>query len=174
MDTSLIPEKINDFNVYLSGDKMIGHGEEMTLPTIEELTSTISGAGLGGKIDSPTPGKFKSIEQELTFNLIQSSAKLINSQKAVDLTFRAAQQMFDSADGGGYQYVGLRIVERGRLKKREFGKLKIGESQEVKMTLELTYFMVESDGETVLEIDKLNGTFIEHGVDMMAAIKALI
>lgn len=174
MDTSLIPEKINDFNVYLNGDKMIGHGEELTLPTIEELTGTLSGAGLGGEIDSPTPGKFKSIEQELNFNLFESSAKYINSQEAVDLTFRAAQQMYDAADGGGYKYIGLRVVERGRLKKRELGKLKIGESQEAKWTLELTYIMVESNGETMLEIDKLNGVFVEHGVDMMAAIKALI
>ena len=40
-------------------------------------------------------------------------------------------------------------------------------------TLELTYYMIEVDGEQVVEVDKLNGVYKVNGSDMLAGIAAL-
>lgn len=48
------------------------------------------------------------------------------------------------------------------------------ESMEASVTLELTYIMIEVDGEQLIEIDKLNGVYKRRGVDMLAEIKTLI
>lgn len=45
---------------------------------------------------------------------------------------------------------------------------------EATVTLELTYIMIEVDGEQLIEIDKLNGVYKVKGVDMLAKVRSLI
>ena len=74
----------------------------------------------------------------------------------------------------GYAYKGLRIVEIGRVKEFTPGKIKAGEGMEAKVKLELTYLMIENDGEEIIAIDKLNGIYRVQGEDMLADVAALI
>lgn len=173
VSANLIPTKINDFRAYLNGTEMIGVGGELTLPEVNQKTSTIEGAGIGGEIDDPTVGQFESMEQEVGFNLIHSSfADMLSPMTVVNLTFRAAQQAVDKE--GNYSFKGMRIVEKGRVKSMSTGKIVKGEGMECKVKLELTYLMVENDGKQLVEIDKLNGVYKVNGVDMLAEIRKLI
>ena len=95
-----IPEKINEYNVYLDGVKMIGVASSHTLPEVNMQTSTVSGMGVNGEVDSPTLGQFESMEQEIQFNTLYSSAvDMLNPLNAINLTFRAAQQVYDKSTG---------------------------------------------------------------------------
>jgi hypothetical protein len=173
VSNNYIPEKINDFNSYLDGTKMIGVAASVDLAEISMKTSTISGMGINGEIDSPDIGQFESMEQEVQFSTLYSSyADMLAPTKTVNLTFRAAQQVYDKT--GGYAFKGLRVVEKGRVKKFKPGKLEKGESMEATVTLELTYILIENDGSPLVEIDKLNGIYNVNGVDMLKDIKALI
>ena len=49
-----IPTKINRYNVYNKGNRLLGVGEEMTLPDFEPSSETVTGAGILGEIDDPT------------------------------------------------------------------------------------------------------------------------
>lgn len=49
-----IPSKINSFNVYKDGTKLVGISDEVTLPDFESLTETLSGPGILGEVDDPT------------------------------------------------------------------------------------------------------------------------
>lgn len=170
---NFIPEKINDYNAYLDGTKMIGVAASVTLPEVNMKTSTVSGTGVNGELDSPSIGQFESMEQEVQFNTLYSSAaSMLNPLSTVNLTFRAAQQVYDKT--GGYAFKGLRVVEVGRVKKFKPGKVEKGESMEATVTLELTYLLIEVDGTVILEVDKLNGVYRVNGVDMLAGIKSLI
>ena len=96
ISNNYIPEKINDFNTYLDGNKMIGVAASVTLPEVKMKTSTVSGAGINGEIDSPTIGQFESMEQEIDFNVLYSSAMdMLSPLSVVNLTLRAAQQVYD-------------------------------------------------------------------------------
>jgi len=97
---------------------------------------------------------------------------MLSPLKTVNLTFRAAQQVYDK--NGGYTFKGLRVVEMGRVKSFEPGKIEKGESMEAKVTIELTYLLVENDGKKLMEIDKLNGVYIVDDTDMLADIRSLI
>lgn len=81
----------------------------------------------------------------------------------MNLTLRAAQQVYDKT--GGYAFKGLRVVEMGRVKSFEPGKVEKGEAMEAKVILELTYLMIEVDGNQLLEVDKLNGVYKVNGED---------
>lgn len=173
ISNNYVPEKINDANTYLDGNKMIGVAASVTMPEINMKTSTTSGMGINGEIDSPTIGQFESMEQEIQFNTLYSSAAdMLSPLKTVNLTFRAAQQVYDKT--GGYNFKGLRVVEMGRVKKFNPGKIEKGESMEATVTLELTYILIENDGQKLVEIDKLNGVYIVNGIDMLAEVRGLV
>lgn len=168
-----VPEKINEYNAYLDGEKMIGVVPDVDLPEIGMKASEVEGAGMLGVLDSPAIGQFESMEQEVKFNVLYSSAiHMLSPLTAVNLTFRAAQQVYDKT--GGYAFKGLRIVEQGRVKKFKPGKLKRAEGMEATITMELTYILVEVDGTVMLEIDKLNQKYIVNGEDMLAGIAELV
>ena len=168
-----VPEKINEYNAYLDGVKMIGVVPDIDLPEIGMKASEVEGAGMLGVLDSPTIGQFESIEQEIKFNVLYSDAiNMLNPLEAVNLTFRAAQQVYNKT--GGYAFKGLRIVEKGRVKKFKPGKLKRAEGMDASITMELTYILVEVDGVVMLEIDKLNQVYKVNGKDMLAGIAALV
>ena len=113
ISSNYIPEKISEYNAYLDGSKMIGVAASVTLPEINMKTSTVSGVGVNGELDSPTIGQFESMEQEIQFNTLYSSAMdMLSPLSTVNLTLRAAQQVYDKT--GGYNFKGLRVVEKGR------------------------------------------------------------
>ena len=173
ISSNYVPEKINEYNAYLDGAKMIGVVPDIDLPEIGMKASEVEGAGMLGVLDSPTIGQFESIEQEIKFNVLYSDAiNMLNPLTAVNLTFRAAQQVYDK--NGGYAFKGLRIVEQGRVKKFKPGKLKRAEGMDASITMELTYILVEVDGVVMLEIDKLNQVYKVNGKDMLAGIAALV
>ena len=173
IDNNFVPEIINDYNTYLDGDKMIGVAASVTLPALKQKTNTVSGAGINGEIESASVGQFESMEQEIQFNTLYSSAAdALRANSAVNLTFRAAQQIYDKT--GGYAFKGLRVVEIGRVKEFEPGKLEKSNTMEAKLKLELTYIKIENDGVTLVEVDKLNGVYIVNGEDALAEIRDLV
>lgn len=172
MSKNVIPEKINDFNVYNEGDKLIGVSDEVSLPEINELTSELSGPGLLGSVDTPTFGKFESMEMEVPFRTLYESAfKLMRPLRNVALTLRGAVQVSDGE--GNVEFVGMRVVIRGKKKGLTAGKFKQGEGTGSAVKLSLTYIMIELNGKQRLEIDILNSIYRVDGVDMLAAIRAL-
>jgi len=170
--SNFIPEKINDANVYLNGNRMIGVASEVELPEINMMTSKIEGMGIGGEIDSPTLGQFESLEATLKFNTLFSSiVDILDPLETNMITVRAAQQVFDKT--GGYAFKGLRAVLGGRPKQFKPGKVQKGEAMEAEVTMECTYYLLEVDGKSVVEVDKLNAVYKVNGRDILAGIAAL-
>lgn len=133
ISNNYIPEKINDANAYLDGTRMIGVAASVDLPEVNMKTGTVEGFGVGGEIDSPTIGQWESFEQEVQFNTLYSSAvDMLNPLTVVNLTFRAAQQVYDKT--GGYDFKGLRVVEMGRVKKFKPGKIEKSEGINYNLT----------------------------------------
>ena len=173
METTYIPEKINNFNVYVDDDKLIGAGAELTLPEASQKTSTVDAAGTGGEIDTPTIGQFESMEQEIEFNTLYSSIdEVLPANKTVALTIRAAQQVYDKS--GSYTFKGLRVVEQGIVKKVSLGDVKKGEPMAAKSTLEVLMLAVYVDDDEKLYIDKPNNIFRVNGEDQLEDVNNLI
>ncbi|WP_397443927.1 phage major tail tube protein, partial [Peribacillus aracenensis] len=51
-----IPEKVVNYNVYDDTEKLVGLAGEVTLPNLEAMSETVSGAGILGEFDSVNPG----------------------------------------------------------------------------------------------------------------------
>lgn len=165
-----IPDKINDFNVYEDGDRLIGIGEEVTLPDIEMMSETVRVPG--GEVDSPTIGQFAAGQVEIPFqSLTPDTFNLMNPLKSVNITLRASQQEMDG--NGDIVFTGIRAVFRGRPKTLTAGSIKKGSGTGTSLAIEWTYYMLEIGGRKVVEIDKLNSVFKINGTDILAQTKRL-
>lgn len=166
-----IPEVINKYNVY-GGDKeekFVGISGEITLPSFDMTTHTMTGAGILGEIENPVVGQFKSTDMEIPFRMISDQAfSLMRTDQPMKLTIRGAQQ--HTTENGGTGYTQVRVVIRGKCKGFEGGKMKIAEETDTKVKAELWYILIEVGGKTLLELDKMNSVYVVDGVDMLAEV----
>ena len=168
-----IPEKINAYNVYKQGKKLIGLSDEVKLPDFESLTETISGAGILGEIDSPTIGLFAGMEMEIPFRQLgESISELVNPLNGIDLTLRGSSQVMDSS--GNTSFEGIRVIVRGRSKSLTGGKFKQGEGTGSSVKIELTYCKIEINNKNIVELDKLNCVYKVGDVDILEKVRSLI
>lgn len=163
--------KVNAYNVYLDGNKLVGISDEVTLPDFEALTETLSGAGILGEIDEPLLGHFKASEMEIPFRTLNEYMfRLASMSKALNLTLRASTQTIDTGNINTGA-MPSRIVIKGKNKAITGGKLKQGEGTGSSIKVEITYILIEVDGVKMFELDKLNFVYKVKGVDLLAAIR---
>lgn len=173
MNKGTIPTKLTDYNIYNEGERLIGINGDVTLPDLEAVTSEISGAGMAGTMEDPTPGYFGSLEIELKFRTVSEESSRLMIPKAHTLTLRAAQTKHDPATGTNSQE-GLKVVCRGVPKSYSLGTFKQGDPTETAAKLELSYIKITRGSVVVLELDKFNHIFVVEGVDYMKEIRDLI
>lgn len=167
-----VPEIINNYNAYTNGNKLIGVTGEMELPSFDAITEEVSGAGVLGTYETSTPGNYSSLTQDVVFRILDEDIfSIMNPNELVDLTLRASAQSTVKSTGA-LDYKSMRIVERGRLKSFTPGKLSLGKTMDAKVTLEVLYILIEVDGETKLEYDKLNSVFVVNGKDLLEKVRA--
>lgn len=168
-----IPEKVVNYNVYDDTEKLIGISGEVTLPNLEAMTETISGAGILGEFDSVNPGHFGALTIELAFRTLFQKSFSLMRYRGRSLVLRAAQQSYDVSKGT-ISHRGLKITVKYSPKGLDLGKLAVGAATESKNTLEVMYIKVEENGRAMLELDKLNFVYIVDGEDLLQNIKKLI
>lgn len=168
-----IPEVIHDFNLYLNGNRLAGITGDVKLPDLEFLTAEVSGAGILGSYEAPVPGHTKSQEVEIPFRCLNADYfRMIDPTKGVMITLRGAEQVSVKTTGAT-DYVGIRVVVGGKPKKMELGTFKQGDKTDSKITLEMTYILIEYGGNQILELDKTNPQFRINGKDILAKVNKL-
>lgn len=166
-----IPGVINNFNLYLKGTALVGLTGEVQLPDFEGMTETLSGPGILGEIEEVIIGQFGDMEIEIPFRVLDDDTfKLMSPTSALDLTLRASEQ-YTVKKTGAIDYKGMRVVVRGRQKKLTSGTIKLGGAMDAKVTVGITYIMIEQNGKKKIELDKLNGVYKVNGKDLLAKIK---
>lgn len=167
-----VPEVINNYNVYSNGNVLVGVSGSVELPSFDAITEEVSGAGILGTYETSIPGFYSSMSQEVPFRILDNDIfSLMNPNALVDLTFRASAQSTVKSTGA-LDYKGMRIVERGRLKSFVPGKYELGKTMDASVTLELLYVLIEIDGVTKLEYDKLNSVFVVNGNDLLEKVRS--
>lgn len=171
--SNVIPEKVVNYNVYNDIEKMVGVAGEVTLPDFESITETISGAGIAGEYESPTPGHFGSQEIEIQFRTLSDTSFNLMNNAGKSIVLRAAQQSTDMAQGKVSRRP-LKITFRGIPKGLALGKIGVGTPTETTNKMEVLYIKVEENGKVLLEFDKLNFICIINGEDILAEVRNAI
>lgn len=168
---NIIPELINNFNVYRKGNALIGVTGEMALAEIQHLTQTLSGLGVLGEVETVAIGHASSMKQDIPFRMLEEDVfSLSNPLEVQELTLRASEQSTVKSTGN-ITFKGMRIVFRGRTVAFKPGTMKQGAQMDAVVTLEVLYVLIEIDGSRKLELDKLNNVYKINDVDILADIK---
>lgn len=170
MSVNSIPEKVVNYNVYNENDKLIGISGEITLPSLEAMTETISGAGIAGEFESPTPGHFGSMAIEIPFRVLYDQSFKMMIPGGQTIVLRASQQSYDVA-AGEISYRGLKITLKVLPKGVDLGSLGVGKATNTTNKLEVLYIKVQENRNTLLELDKLNFIYIVNGVDILKDVR---
>lgn len=166
-----IPDKVVGFNVYTQGTRL-GTTGKVDTPEFKMKTSTMSGAGIGGNVDSPTPGQWEATEHEIPLTLLgKDLALLLQQGMDVQLIYRGATQV--ALKSGGAAMKQLRVVEGGMVKGFKGGSLEAGGQMEASVTIETVRYKMECAGEELIAIDKFNNVYRVNGKDMLAELNAM-
>lgn len=166
---SKIDETVIGFAVYEDGTEYLGLSE-VTLPEISNMAEEISGAGIGGKIESVILGAIEAMTLTLNFRTVTKNAIKLHEPRQHTIDLRAAQQQRDSTKGET-EIVKVKHVLNVTPKKLNPGKLATASAAEVSGEYAVAYFATYINGEKVLEIDPLNYIYYVNGVDYLADVR---
>ncbi|MFG6330034.1 MAG: phage major tail tube protein [Lachnospiraceae bacterium] len=172
----IIPDKTDRFNVYLNvidAAHKIAVTSEITLPTFEYMSSTISLSGMPGEVDSPSPGQIKSAQVEIPFTNISKDNFTLVQDDNIMIILKAALETINT-EKLSRSHVNRTILIKGFTKEVNFGKLAKGEYGNPSVKKEIIYYKDAVNGEVITEIDKFNGVTKINGVDLVANIGDLI
>lgn len=168
----IYPEVIDYFNVYNRADKLMGISGEINLAELSAITTEIKGAGILGSYNTAVIGMFNSMQQEIPFRMINTEFfDLMDTSQQAEIVLRSSVQNVNKSSGGALSTQGMRLVFRGRPTAFKLGKIQIGDMMNASVTLELTYYLIEMNGEKKMELDKLNEIYIVNGKDVLAEIR---
>lgn len=167
----MLATKINAYNVYNAGTKLVGLSDEVTLPDFESLTETLSGPGFLGEIDEPLLGHFGASEIEIPFRTLNEDMfGLLNQGSAVNLTLRMSTQAMQESTMAT-DFMPSRVVIKGKSKGFTSGKVKQGEGTGSSVKTEIVYILIEVNGKKKFELDKLNFVYKVNDVDLLAKVR---
>ena len=173
IDLSIIPQVLNDYAVYDgNGDKLIGVTNDMTLADIVSKTVEMNGAGMDD-IEVVVIGMYNSITQEIPLNTPYSQLiKYLDTTKNAVINVRGAIQAEDKGTGET-KFLQFRYMVSGKVKQLTPGNAKRGETFGSKISIAVRRVLMEIAGETVIDIDKLNGKVVVDGKDITQAIRKM-
>ncbi|MDL2280323.1 phage major tail tube protein [Selenomonadales bacterium OttesenSCG-928-I06] len=169
MGGKLQPEALINTKVYDGVNDLLGIAN-ITLPDIENLNETVSGAGIAGEVEAAILGHFSAMSISLEWRTINKHLISLSTPNAHDLDIRGAQQVYDPGSGE-VKVQPVRIYVKCRPKKLGLGSAGASQTTGSTTDLEVVYIKVIIDGETFLELDKFNYICIIGGTDILADVR---
>lgn len=162
----MLPRVLSNFNVFVEGQSWAGLAQTIVLPKLSKKTEDYRGAGMIGDV-ALTLG-WEKLELEVTYGGFDPR---LYSQLAVcgtsDLPVRYVGN-YERQDTCTSMLV--EVYMRGEAHEADPGDAKLGEKSEFKLKYGLTYYRLNVDGVTVVELDFINGTQIMNNVNLGAAL----
>ena len=161
-----IDETVIGFAAYEDATEYVGIAE-VALPEISSITEEISGAGIGGKIESVILGAIEAMTTTLNFRTVTKNAIKLHEPRQHNIDLRAAQQQKDTVKGTTKVKHILTLTP----KKLNPGKVATASAAEVSGEYATSYYATYIDGKKMLEIDPLNYIYFVNGKDYLADVR---
>ncbi|MEK5477580.1 phage major tail tube protein [Paenibacillus sp. FSL R5-0407] len=142
---------------------------DITLPSLTPMTDTLSGAGILGELDLPSPGHYSSLELGIAWRTINEGVFDIADAGEIPVEFRGAFQEYEV--NKGLTTKAIKIVVRGQSKGIDLGTLAQNAATDTSNTIEITYIKIFIEGDEVFELDKLNYIFRINGKDVLFDVR---
>lgn len=165
-----IPEKLNDFRVYINGSPNLKGVADLQLPSFEAMTETVTGGGIAGEYESPNIGHFQSMKLTINWTLLTEEITEFLKPQTLMIDCRLANQEYNPTKGSP-EFIANRVLVKGIPINNDTGKAEKGAQYEGSSEIEVLYIKIERAGRTLVELDKINYIYIVDGIDYMASIR---
>lgn len=166
-----IPDKLVGFNVF-KGTRLLG-AADVTLPNIEYMSETLSGAGIAGETETPALGQISSMTVGITFRALSDEIAEFIEPAGTLLNFRGSLQTYNSASGRIEPYP-CSLTVSVLPKTIELGKFEVDATTDTSIEQEVTYMKLYINNREICEIDKLNYICRINGKDYLEEVRAQI
>lgn len=170
---SKIATKTIQYSIYdrTSGKaQFVDDTKTYTRPEIAMMSDGLSGSGIMGEIDLPTPGQLDSMEFELALNKTNARAIEMFAPCAHTIEARWVTNVLDTATGNSKVQANKEIIKY-LPKTLSQGDVENNETNEGTLAGEVLTYEHIIDGKSVMKIDKLNCVFIVNGKDYYSDIR---
>lgn len=165
-----LPRTLKNMNVFVDGHSWAGVAETVTLPKISKKTEDYRGAGMLG--DVVLDLGYEKLEMEIAYaGFDPKQYKQLSRCGTSDLPIRYVGA-YERQDTCTIQNV--EVYVRGQAVELDPGDSTLGEKSEIKMSYTLTYFRMDVDGETIVELDFINGIERFGNNDLAAELKRML
>jgi len=166
---AIIPDKVQNANVYLEGNAILGVADA-ELPKVEFLSEKMSPLGIMGEVDVPTLSHVKEMKLKLKFSTTTKDFASLFEPKSKMVSLYASLQQYDPAEGD-FKSIGLVASCKVIPLSLNPGKIERNKPQDSELEFTVTYYKLEVDGKVIYEIDPINHVCIINGKDYAADIR---
>lgn len=163
------PEAYIDFEVYEDAKTLIGVAQ-VTLPEIAFMNTSITGAGVGGTVETPLAGMMEAMTLGLNFRSVTDAAVELAAPKKHNIDLRVAHQAWETTDVDK-QVLADKYVMTVFPKKLAPGTIAPAAAADTNSEYSVYYFAAYKEGQRVIEIDPFNQICYINGVDHMADVR---
>lgn len=165
-----LPALLKNMNLFNEGQSWLGEVAAVTIPTLTRKLEEYRGGAMDGPVKYDMGGE--ALEQEATFGgPMRDILRQFGHTSASGIYQRFVGFYQDDSTS---RAATIEITTRGRHEEIEMGEQKPGEPGEFKVKSTLTYYRLDWDGATIIEIDRLNMVFMVDGIDRLAEQRAAI
>lgn len=161
-----------NFAVYEDGSEFLGI-TSVTLPDINWLTSTVSGAGLAGNIEAVIIGHLDAMTMTMNFRTVTQEAIRLTEPRRHNIDLRVAQQDEDTV-AGAIQVRKVKHVMVVVPKAYKGGNVAPASAADASGDYAVRYWATFIDGKKVTEIDPMNYICVINGVDYLADVRTAL
>lgn len=159
---------IVNYAIYEDSKEFLGT-VDATLPNIAWLSSTISGAGIAGNVDTIIP-HLDAMTLGLSFRTSTAEAISLAEPRRHTIDLRAARQDEDPVSGT-FKTVSIKHILVVLPKSHTSGKLGPATTSDASGEYAVRYWATYIDGKKVSEFDPMNYICIMNGVDYLADVR---
>jgi len=167
----MIPAIVKDGNLFVEGGGLAGRFQDLTPPKLSKKMEEIMAGGMLGAVD------IEMAIEKLTcsFTLYEWNKEILKQYGVVGNASIGLRFMFalerDDASG---EVTPVEIVFRGKIQELDFNTFKKGDMTPLKVEMTGSYYRIDFDGETLIEIDMVGMVQKVNGVDVLADRRAAI
>lgn len=159
-----LPSKLKNMNLYNDGEIYVGQISEVSIPKVARKFEEYRGGGMDSPIMIDMGGEAVEFEWKAGGQIAQVYRQFgAIRHDAVQLRWFGGYQ-----DDGTGQMISVEILVRGRHQEIDPGTGKPGDDTEQTIKTVASYYRLQQDGQTLIEIDAANMIFIVGGTDILA------
>lgn len=163
------PESYVNFEVYEDA-KMFCGVTQATLPDLEYITQTVSGAGIGGNVETILPGMMNAMTATLNFRTVTDNAINLTKPYLHNIDLRIAEQLGDTVKGTK-SIICDKYVMSVMPKKTSLGSVKPASTGDASGEYSVQVFKGYRDGKLVFDIEPYNYKCQIGNVDYLASVR---